>query len=501
MAVILLRDSADPSTFQEAVWGRVFNHRRDVSRVPFAFCAARSVSDVVAAVSLAKSRGCRVSVRSGGHSWAGWSVRSDAVLIDLGDLDLTSEIIPVPETKDGGRGGGRGRTVYDEATKIVSCPPSCTGRILNAYLKERGRMFAGGHCPDVGLGGFLLQGGMGWNCKNWGWACESVSSVDVVTADAKVVHCSAVENADLFWAARGSGPGFPGVVVRFHLMTRPLLQMYQSLYFYPITEFKKVLAWEISVAPTADKDTEIVGVSAYTPVPGKDEKELTIMASFLTFKSTREEAELPLKGIHDDPQRPKGAVLEIFAQETSLDNEYYLQASSNPEQHRYCAENAYIVDDGSVDVPAVLEESFSTLPTKKSFALWFSMSPTSKRPIPSPGPTGHYGGGSMALSMQSDHYFALYTVWDKPEDDKRCMSWTHERMKTVERHAVGSYLGDADFQYRRTRFWSTEAGEELMKIRRKWDPEGRICGYLDDGDKSGVDGLANKFEWLALDNK
>ena len=42
-------------------------------------------------------------------------------------------------------------------------------------------------------------------------------------------------------------PGFPGVVTRFHLLTRPLLSMYQSLYIYPISEYKKVLQWEIDV--------------------------------------------------------------------------------------------------------------------------------------------------------------------------------------------------------------------------------------------------------------
>ncbi len=50
----------------------------------------------------------------------------------------------------------------------MECSPAVTGRELNEYLakgKGGGRFFAGGHCPDVGLGGFLLQGGMGWNCK------------------------------------------------------------------------------------------------------------------------------------------------------------------------------------------------------------------------------------------------------------------------------------------------------------------------------------------------
>ncbi len=54
---------------------------------------------------------------------------------------------------------------YDSVTQVVRCSPSTTGQMLNDYLRPLGRFFAGGHCPDVGLGGFLLQGGMGWNCK------------------------------------------------------------------------------------------------------------------------------------------------------------------------------------------------------------------------------------------------------------------------------------------------------------------------------------------------
>jgi FAD/FMN-containing dehydrogenase len=83
-------------------------------------------------------------VRSGGHSWAAWSVRDDAILIDLGNFKGIE---------------------FDENALIVKATPSTTGRMLNDFLGERGYLFAGGHCPDVGLGGFLLQGGMGWNCK------------------------------------------------------------------------------------------------------------------------------------------------------------------------------------------------------------------------------------------------------------------------------------------------------------------------------------------------
>lgn len=206
---ILYRDSTPRDKFLDSVWGHVFNHRRATeSRVPRAVVHATSTSHVVAAVKLANELKCRVSVRSGGHSWAAWSVRDDAICIDLGALPGGKyHHHHAPEEGKGEEGQG---LEYDERTRILSCPPSATGRRVNAFLERKGRMFAGGHCPDVGLGGFLLQGGMGWNCKNWGWACESLVGLDAVTADGRVVYASQGENADLFWAARGAGPGeFP----------------------------------------------------------------------------------------------------------------------------------------------------------------------------------------------------------------------------------------------------------------------------------------------------
>jgi FAD/FMN-containing dehydrogenase len=133
----------DDPNYEEARVGRVFNHRRP-DRYPNGVVEAASVQDIVDAVQLAKEMNLRVSVRSGGHSWAAWSLRDDALLIDLGNL----------KTLD-----------FDDTTSVVKVSPSTTGRALNEYLATKGKMFGGGHCPDVGLGGFLLQGGMGWNCR------------------------------------------------------------------------------------------------------------------------------------------------------------------------------------------------------------------------------------------------------------------------------------------------------------------------------------------------
>lgn len=208
---------------------------------------------------------------------------------------------------------------------------------------------------------------------------------------------------------------------------------------------------------------------------------MCIMVLLVTFKNSEEEACAALQPAEDS--HPPGAVTKWFMKETSLAREYDDQACANPDGHRYCAENAYIRNDA--DVVAVMEEAFTTLPSRKAFALWYSMAPGSQRQMK-----------DMALSLQSDHYFALYTIWESEKDDAPAQKWVRDIMSEVERHSEGSYLGDADFQVRRTRYWGEEQGKKLMRIRREWDPEGRICGYLDEGDKSGVDGLPNAHEWL-----
>lgn len=135
--------SSPSPEYEEARVGRVFNLRRPY-RYPLAVVKASEEAHVIEAVKLAIEKGCRVAVRSGGHSWPVLSLRDDSILVDFGNYHETD---------------------FDEESGIVRVSPSTTSGDLSAYLLPRGRMFAGGHCPDVGLGGFLLQGGVGWNAR------------------------------------------------------------------------------------------------------------------------------------------------------------------------------------------------------------------------------------------------------------------------------------------------------------------------------------------------
>ena len=93
---------------------------------------------------LASKLNYTIPIRAGGRSWPVWSLRDEAILVDL---ELFTEIH------------------LDEGTGIVRVSPSVSGLHLHQYLASKDRVFSVGHCPDVGVGGALLCGGMGWNCN------------------------------------------------------------------------------------------------------------------------------------------------------------------------------------------------------------------------------------------------------------------------------------------------------------------------------------------------
>ena len=427
--------------FEPAAVGRVFNARRPERR-PAAVLEAATEADVVAGVRLARERGWQVAIRSGGHSWAAWSVREDALLIDLGGLR---------ELEIGDDGG-------------VRAGPAIRGADLAPALAARGRIFPGGHCPTVGIGGFLLQGGQGWNCRGWGWGAQYVEAIDVVCADGELRHASETDNAELLWAARGAGPGYFGVVTRFHLRTRPAPRaMVQSTYAYPAERYDEVMPWFAATQRTLDPIVEIVALGATVPFL-HDGPVLLVRGVAMT--DTPEAGRAALAPLETCPIID-AALVRVVAEPTSIENEFVDQYRANPEDHRYGVDNAWLSVPDEVSRPAAARRAFTELPNAKSFSLWYSQDPLIELP-------------DMAFSLQSPIYFASYVVWEDAADDARYRGWLAEVFTEVEPHADGAYLGDSDFQVRPARFMAEDNWRRLQALRGRWDPDGLFCSYLGD---------------------
>ena len=90
----------------------------------------------------------------------------------------------------------------------------------------------------------------------------------MVTADGDVAWCDETSNADLFWAARGSGPGFFGVVTAFRLRTRERYsELTQTTYVYPPSVAGEVLDWLYTARHDVPPTVELVAVGGTPPLP------------------------------------------------------------------------------------------------------------------------------------------------------------------------------------------------------------------------------------------
>ncbi|QCW24852.1 FAD-binding oxidoreductase [Lysobacter enzymogenes] len=186
-----------------AGWHRsaCWNGRR-FERFPEYIVRAQSVADVAHSIDFARRHRLPVSVRGRGHSYAGCFLRDDGLLLDLAALD---------------------RIDVDAAARLAAVQPGASSRQLAQALAPHGLAFPTGHGGDVGLSGFLLGGGLGINFRAWGGiSAFNVRAIDLIGADGDLLHADAEHHPELFWAARGGGPGLGFVVVKFYLDCRPL---------------------------------------------------------------------------------------------------------------------------------------------------------------------------------------------------------------------------------------------------------------------------------------
>ena len=126
-------------------------NQRVPDRYPDVIVQAVDAEDVVATVRYAKANGKKVSIKSGGHSWAANHLRDGAVLLDVSRLE---------------------QTAVDADKKVAVVGPGKGGSVLAAELDALGLFFPAGHRKGVRIGGYLLQGGYGWNSRVYGPACE-----------------------------------------------------------------------------------------------------------------------------------------------------------------------------------------------------------------------------------------------------------------------------------------------------------------------------------------
>jgi len=171
-----------------------------ISKRPAVVVRAATPEDVVAALAFAQETGLEISVRGGGHGYAGNALTDGGLTIDLGPMNAV-DVLPLD--KRAVVGGGASWADFDGAAQ------------------EHGLAAPGGFISHTGVGGLTLGGGLGWLGRLAGLSIDNLLEAQVVTADGRILRAAADENTDLFWAIRGGGGNF-GVVTSFTFRLVPV---------------------------------------------------------------------------------------------------------------------------------------------------------------------------------------------------------------------------------------------------------------------------------------
>ncbi|NUT46647.1 MAG: FAD-dependent oxidoreductase, partial [Saccharothrix sp.] len=220
-------------------YNTVYAHRR-----PAAVALCADESDVARCLEFAARERIPVAARSGGHSYAGYSVPEGGLVVDLAALsDIQVD--------------HRGRLRVGAGTRMID---------LYEALARAGRLLPAGSCPTVGVAGLTLGGGISVVGRAYGLTCDRLLAARVVTPGSGARRADAHTEPDLFWALRGGGGGNFGVTTSFTFDTAPARDVTAFVLDFPVGAATDVLgAWQEWMLGTPDALWTACNVHAGSP--------------------------------------------------------------------------------------------------------------------------------------------------------------------------------------------------------------------------------------------
>lgn len=430
-------DHGYESARRATVW-----NQRVPDRYPEVIVVAQDEDDVVAALGYAKAHNLQVGIRSGGHSWAANHLRDGGLLLDMHGFD---------------------QSTIDKDKMVAVAGPGKGGSVLAAELDAQGLFFPAGHCKGVCIGGYLLQGGYGWNSRVLGPACESVIGLDVITAEGEKLYIDADHHPDLFWSARGAGPGFFAVVTAFHLKVYPKPAICgMSLYAYPFDCADEVFTWARAISAEVDRKVELQ-IVATRNVADMGINGPAILLASPVFADSEQEAEEALALLGTCPAIDK-ALAKIPYAPTDLPTWYTAVMANYLDDHRYSADNMW-TSASAEDLMPGIRRILETMPAHPAHFLWLNWGPSPARQ-------------DMAYSVEAEIYLALYSGWMDEADDEKYADWPRANMAEMAHLATGIQLADENLGQRPARFATNEAMARLDRVRAEYDPDGRFYPWM-----------------------
>ncbi|WP_225098098.1 FAD-binding oxidoreductase [Streptomyces sp. CoH27] len=200
---------------------QLYNTRFDGLK-PAAVAYVAHADDIRTTLAYAQAHHLKVSIRNGGHSYAGYSSGDNRLILDVSRLNRI-------------RVSG-GQAVVGAGSKLID---------VYRALAAKGVTIPAGSCPSVGVSGLVLGGGHGVASRAYGLTCDNLTQATLITADGTQVTANAKDHSELFWALRGAGNGNFGVVTELQFRTHAAPQAVTAYLTWPWSKAAAVLkAWQ-----------------------------------------------------------------------------------------------------------------------------------------------------------------------------------------------------------------------------------------------------------------
>ena len=212
-------------------------HNGLIDKRPALIAQCRGTADIVDAVRLARALSLEVAVRGGGHSVAGRATVDRGLMIDLSLMKGIHVDVKAHTAR------AQGGVIWNE---------------FNRETQLHGLATTGGVVSTTGIAGLTLGGGIGWLIGKYGLALDNLVSVDLVTAEARVLHASEKEHPDLFWAVRGGGGNF-GIAASLEYRLHPVgPRLVGGFVYYPFSAARDALRFFRDLAASAPDELMLV---------------------------------------------------------------------------------------------------------------------------------------------------------------------------------------------------------------------------------------------------
>jgi FAD/FMN-containing dehydrogenase len=417
-----------------AIWnGRIDGRPKAIAR-----CVA--AADVITAVNFAREHGLLLSIKSGGHSYAGKSTCNDSLMIDLSQMNDVQ---------------------IDERARTAVVGPGATWGAFDERAQAFGLATTGGTVSSVGVGGLALGGGSGYLARKYGLTVDNLIAADIVTADGRLVHASQQENPDLFWGLRGGGGNF-GVVTSLAFQLHevgPTVLAGQIIFSFQ--DALEVLQFYRTFMSTAPDEVQCYAfLLRVPPLPefpaqhhGKVALDLVVCCagSLTEGKAVLQPLRDLGKPILDTVQpMPYTALQQAFD-------------GGLPKGQRYYSKAVYLPELSDELITVVLQHA-ETLRGTYTTAYFSAESGAASRPDSAATAFPHRHGG---------YGFHIIAGWENPEADDEVIGWARGFFRSlIPYSSSGIYvnlLGE-DEDDRVPASYGTNY-QRLVEIKNKWDPD------------------------------